>query len=214
MTLEVDRAVAVRKYGRHGDHVAILYAKTGEGVLRRLHIGRAAKIHAQHLLAFVRLDTLHLDPAKLARDRNSPGEVQYLVERLLAAQLVNRRPAHLARDRDLRACRRNQDAVTGFNMYLRAAHPAQHQVVQIDFFHQGLAAIVLDRAVGSGLSRASGGDESAQWSGKRADVISAGSFNVADDECPHRTQFAQGNVDGDTAELPAKHSLDHLLRLA
>src|SRR5262249_14001533 len=101
-----------------------------------------------------------------------------------------------------------------FNMYLRAAHPAQHQVVQIDFFHQGLAAIVLDRAVGSGLSRASGGDESAQWSGKRADVISAGIFHVADDECPHRTQFAQGNVDGDTAELPAKHSLDNLLRLA
>ena len=64
------------------------------------------------------LNSLHLDPAQLAGNGNASSQVQHLVQSLFAPELINRGTAHLAGHGHLRSCRRNQNAVTGFNMDL------------------------------------------------------------------------------------------------
>ncbi len=214
MALQIDGAVAIRKNGRDGNHVTILDVKPGKRVFRSLLIRSFDQVYAQHLFALMRLNSLDLDSVQLTGNRNAACQIKHLIQGLLTAEFVNCRPPHLARNRHLSACGRNQDAVTRFNMDLTPAHAFQHQVIEINVFHQRLAAIVLHNAIGASVRGPSSGDQGAQGSGERADVISAGILHVANDVNPHRAQPAQRHVNGNAAQLPAEQPLNRLLHLA
>src|SRR4051812_44122580 len=161
VAFKVNGAIAVWKNGKNGDDVAILYAESFKSVIGCLDSSVARHVDTHHLFALVRLNALNSDPAQLSCNGNAAGQIKDLIQRLLFSQLVNCRPTDLACNRYLWADGRHEDAVARFNMNSTRTHALQHEVIKIDFFHQGLAAEVLYSAVGSGIRGAASGDQCA-----------------------------------------------------
>ena len=91
-------------------------------------------------------NSLNVNLFQTRRGQHSSGEIQDLVQRRLAVQLVDRGAMHHSFHRNLRAYRRHHDDVARQQPVRVRANASQQEVIQINLSHHLCAAVLSEDA--------------------------------------------------------------------
>src|SRR5208337_4576717 len=122
--------------------------------------------------------------------------------------------AYHAGDCDLRTGGRNKNRVPGLQPLWAAAHPAQKEVIQVEFLDNSTSPQVAHGTERSSLGRPPGGIERIQRSRQAAEVVSTRRFDVSDDVHPYGAHARERERDLHLVNLRSEKVLNGFFRVS
>ena len=148
------------------------------------------------------------------RDRQNPArQVQNVRECLFVAEFVHGGTPHHSLDDHLRPDRRHQNGIAVFQSLNVALHSVEQEVIDIDRLHQPVTAVMFQNTHRPAGRRTTGGKQSAERRGERANVVGSRSGDVADFIDSNAPQARKRNIRGNAAKLRFQLELQVLLEV-
>ena len=196
VAFQINDALAVWQDRLNANAVSILYLKICDGVAIGLRTLFAIEMQCYRLALTVGIDAFDRDVAERSRDRKAAGIIDDCSKGGFAGfQLVDRRPLDRAGDSDLRTRGRYQQRVSAFKARTPVTNSMKQEIVKINILNQLFATIVTNCAQRTDRCRTASGVQRTQRGCKRADVVTAGTLDVADYVYAHRTQARDRDCD-------------------